>query len=196
MHRPRRSTTRSDETTALLNRWAGGCAESGEELMARLYPDLRRLAARQSWNRELSTPVSDLAQNLCLRLAQQRQASWNSRGHFFALAAKLIRRVVVDELRHRRRQKRGAGTERVSLAEVELESSDATRPDLVALDEALTRLGRVSPAAVRVVELRYFAGLGIDETAAVLEVGRTTVVRQWRFARAWLHGVLSEGSAS
>lgn len=183
------------DTTVLLNRWAAGCAESGERLLERIYPDLRRLASRRRWNADLSVQVSDIVQELYLRLAQQKQVTWQDRAHFFAVAARLIRRIVVDHLKHKSRMKRGGNAARVALDAIEL-ADPGPDTDVLALDQALSRLARHSPSAVRVVELRYFAGLSVEETAAVLEVGYRTVVRRWRFARAWLHTELSRTSST
>jgi RNA polymerase sigma factor (TIGR02999 family) len=182
-------STNRDETTALLNLWAGGCGESADRLLERLYPDLHRLAAREKLSSGMEVQHSDLVQELCIRLLEQRTPAWSNRGHFFAVAARLIRRIVIDEARWRGRQKRGSGQRTVGLHDLEI-SAPGLDFDLMDLDHALDTLSRVSPAAVRVVELRYFAGLSLDETAATLDVGRTTVVRLWRYARAWLHATL------
>lgn len=157
--------------------------------MERLYPDLRRLARHHRWDLDLSAQPSDLAQELFIRLSSQRRTGWQDRAHFFAIAAKLIRRVVVDQLRHRRRLKRGGEAEQVELEEARLVTAGVDL-DLLALDEALGRLAAISPSAVDVVELRFFTGLNVEETAAVLDVGRATVIRRWRFARAWLRDAL------
>lgn len=173
----------------LLRRWAAGCADSGARLMERLYPDLRRLALHHRWDLDLSAQPSDLAQDLFLRLSDQRRTAWQDRAHFFAVAAKLIRRVVVDHLRHRHRLKRGGEAEHVEVEEARL-AIPGVDLEVLALDEALGRLAEISPSAVQVVELRFFTGLSVEETAAVLDVGRATVIRRWRFARAWLRDAL------
>jgi RNA polymerase sigma factor (TIGR02999 family) len=160
--------------------------------MERLYPDLRDLAGRHAWRMDLEGSASDLAQELCLQLLQQQRTTWRNRGHFFAVAAKLARRLVSDRRRHDRRLKRGGRIEHVPLPD-DLAAAEGDL-DLLALDEALDRLARISPSAVRVVELRFFAGLEIDETAAALEVGRATVLRRWRFARAWLYDALKDAA--
>lgn len=180
--------TTPDRTTALLHRWSAGCPASAETLMERLYPDLRDLAGRHGWRLRPWASPSDLAQDLCLSLLRQDRASWHNRRHFFAVAAKLVRRIAADRCRSEGRLKR---TRRVELRlEDDVDAHSPFELDHLALDLALDQLARASPSAVRVVELRYFAGLSIDETAAVLDVGRTTVVRRWRFARAWLRAAL------
>lgn len=180
-----------DDTTALLNLWTRGDAEAGERLMERIYPDLLRLAVRHRWDLDLTAQASDLAQDLFVRMSRQRRVTWADRAHFFAVAAKMIRRIIVDHLKERHRSKRGGRAQRLGLEDVELSAS--VDFDLIALDQALERLARASPSAVQVVELRYFAGLNVDETAKVLEIGRATVIRRWRFARAWLRRALGEG---
>lgn len=178
-------TGEAEETTALLNRWAEGRSELGWQLMERIYPDLLRLAAHHGWSWDLTARPSDLVQETLLRLEQQRSSAWTDRAHFFAVAARLIRRVVVDQVKKGRRLKRGGRSRTQDIEEVGEEPWHLDL-DVLALHQALKSLARTSPSAVRVVELRYFAGLSIAETAAVLGVGRTTVVRRWRFARAWL----------
>lgn len=178
------------ETTSALAKWSEGSAEAVDDLLGRLYPDLRRLAHGHRWGLATLDSTSDLAQDLCVRLFRQRAPEWKNRGHFFAVAAKLMRRIAVDSDRRARALKRGGDREQVDLDRVDL-VDEGLDVDLIALEEALERLSRSSPSVVKVVELRYFAGLSVDETAAVLEIGRATVLRRWRFARAWLHAALT-----
>lgn len=183
------------EVTALLQAWSGGDREAGDRLFARVYRRLHRLAAHRL-AREPSPDLlqtTDLMHEAYLRLASQRQVTWRNRAHFFAVAARLIRRILLDQAKHRKRHKRGAGA-----AHVPLDAVDPGGPgpdlDLMALAEALDRLAEIDPLAVRVVRLRYFAGLSLEEVAEVLGVGRATVVRSWRFARAWLGRQLAAGA--
>jgi RNA polymerase sigma factor (TIGR02999 family) len=174
-----------EETTDLLRGWAAGSYEAAERLLERVYPDLKRLVASRHHGRSMDGEVSDLVQETYLRLVDQRETEWSNRAHFFAVAARVIRWVLVDEAKRCRREKRGGGAPSLDLASVELQASDSAF-GMVELDDCLERLAAVSPAAARVVELRVFAGLSIPESARVLGVGTTTVIRKWRFARAWL----------
>lgn len=180
-----------DDTTRLLRQWRLGNSEAGERALERLYPGLRSLSAKLLAGIDAYLQPSDLLQELYLKIDAQRQIPANSRAHFFALAARLARRLIADHLRHHRRHKRGKGHSPVPLAGLEIAEAEK-HPDLLALDQALSRLGKVDPSAVRVVELRYFAGLTVEETAAALAIGPATVVRRWRFARSWLYRELSE----
>ncbi len=122
-----------------------------------------------------------------MRLTNQKRLSWQCRAQFFALSTTLIRRILVDRARSRLRKKRGSGAVHISLESANLRASVAAPTlDLLALDRALTELAQVRATSARIVELRFFAGLDVEETAATLHLGTATVVRQWRFARAWL----------
>lgn len=154
--------------------------------MARIYPDLERLAMHCQWGSELSARPSDLVQETFLRLARQEHTVWNDRAHFFAVAARLIRRAVVDEVRFRGALKRSAGDPARGWDQEVAGEAGGLDLEVLALHQALERLARTSPSAARVVELRYFAGLSVDEIAELLDVARSTVKRRWRFARAWL----------
>ena len=127
-----------------------------------------------------------------LRLIDIKRVSWQDRSHFFAMAARVMRRVLVDHARAKQYQKRGAGAHKVSLDDVDIIGAEQA-VDILALDEALEALGRQDPRKAQVVEMRYFAGLTIEETAAALEVSVDTVMRDWRLARAWLRRALVEG---
>lgn len=177
--------------TELLDAWRRGSDEAGDALAEQIYPELRRRAAsllRRGWP-AVSLQVTELVHETYLRLLEQRQVEWANRSHFFAIASCFIRRVLMNAARASGAEKRGAGYETVPLDET-AEPEDVDREDLLALDRELDRLREVDPIAVRVVELRYFVGLSINDTASVMNVGRTTVVRKWRAARAWLRVAL------
>lgn len=173
--------------TVLLREWSAGNREAGERLFDAVYPELKKLA-RQHLSREpalLPFRPTELVNEVYLRLANQRQCDWQSRTQFFALAATFIRRILVDQAKHRLRGKRGQGTIHLSLDDVQLPVLSPNL-DLLALDRALVELAGIRMAAARIVELRYFAGLSLEETADALGASRATVLRTWRFARAWL----------
>jgi RNA polymerase sigma-70 factor (ECF subfamily) len=159
---------------------------SREELMVRVYDDLRRLAAsylrRERANHTLQPTA--LVHEVYLRLSSQDSVDWQNRDHFVSVAAEMMRRVLVDHARGHKRDKRGHGLKQ-SLADAEgIATNDDG--DLVALDEALRRLARKHPQKGRVVELRFFGGLSIEEAARILKVSESTIERDWKFARAWL----------
>lgn len=175
------------ELTRLLKAWSEGDPAAGEELLPLVYDELRRQAARHL-RRERSDHTlrpTALVHEAYLRLAGQKRAQWESRGQFFAVAAQVMRRVLVDHARERAAAKRLGGRLRVELEEglaIEL-PPDA---DVLAVDEALRELAVLDPRRARLVELRFFGGLTGEETAAALGVSEATVTREWRLARAWL----------
>lgn len=174
------------EVTDLLAAWRSGEPRAEGRLFESVYPELRRLANRRlREERAWSVQATELANEAYLRLIDQRHTDWQSRAHFYAIAATMIRRILVDRARHRLRHKRGAGAAHVPLDQVDLATSESAY-ELLDLDLALTLLAAVDPSASRIVELRFFGGLEVAETAAVLGVSRATVIRRWRFARAWL----------
>ena len=183
------------EITRWLHGWAAGDAEATERLLDEVYSQLRRLANHLLHNQagQLTLQPTELVHEAYLRLAGQKRVVWKNRQQFFAVAGQILRRLIVDQLRFRARDKRGGGAEKVAIAEVTL-SVEGIDLDLLALDEALSRLEAIDSQAAKVVELRYFAGLDHDEVAAALGIGRATVGRAWRFARAWLKGQLSGGA--
>jgi RNA polymerase sigma factor (TIGR02999 family) len=176
----------SADATALLLAWDHEGEDARSRLIELLYGELRRIAQR-SLRRERPdhslTPTA-LVHEAYLKLIDQRRVHWQNRAHFFAVAARLMRRILVDHARARGTAKRGGGSK------VALEEADAaTAPldaDLLALDAAIEKLGRLDPDQSRLVELRFFGGLTVDETAAVLGVAPITVKRRWALARAWL----------
>ena len=171
---------------------------SSRELLPEVYDELRKLArARLSRERHQQTlQPTALVHEAYLRVAGEGQnRQWDRRGHFFAAAALAMRRILVDRARHYQRMKRGGGAERVDL-DSGLAGADPRLPDLVAIDEALTRLEGTDPRKAQVVSLRYFAGLSIEETAAALDISPATVKNEWKLARAWLYQALGSGAGS
>ena len=182
------------EITGLLKSWSNGDARALDRLMPAVYDPLRRIAASFLRNErsDHTLQTACLVNEAYLRLIDQRQVSWRDRVHFFAIAGKMMRRVLVDHARRHGSAKRGGQWERISLADVDL-TLEPGEPGLLDLDEALTRLASLDPECAHLVELRYFAGLTKQETAEVMGISSATVIRRWRLARAWLHGFLVEG---
>jgi RNA polymerase sigma factor (TIGR02999 family) len=182
------------DVTHLLERWNDGDPAALQELLAMVHSELRHLAAgllRHERSDHTLQPT-DLVHEAYLRLTSLRAMPLEGRRHFYGAAAEAMRRILVDHARSRGRQKRGGpDVQRVPL-ELVLNSPLDTRMDFERLDEALTALAVHAPAKARVVELRYFAGLSIQETADVMEISPATVKRHWEFARAWLYRALSE----
>jgi len=185
------------DVTALLVRWTGGDPSALDELAPMVYPELRRLARRRMANerKDHSLQATALVNEAYLRLVDLRQIKWQDRAHFFAMSARLMRRILVDAARSRGYQKRGAGAQKVTLDEARLAAR--VPGDVIALDDALRVLSAKDERKARVVELRFFAGLTVEETAAVLEVSPETVMRDWKFAKNWLMRELAhEGSSA
>ena len=185
-------TTR--EVTQLLAEWSSGDESALGELLPLVEKELHRLAhhymSRERPGHTLQTTA--LINEAYLRIAHGKQKHFQNRAHFFAVAANLMRQILVDHARARQSAKRGGGLQRVSLDEAVVSSERAA--ELIALDEALCELARVVPRQGRVVELRYFGGLSVEETAEVLKIHPNTVLNDWREAKAWLYCVLDEGS--
>jgi RNA polymerase sigma factor (TIGR02999 family) len=184
------------EITQLLLDWNNGNQEALEKLTSLVYAELRRLAQkymrRESPEHTLQTTA--LVHEAWLRLIDQQRVRWQNRAHFFGVAAQLMRRILVDMARSRNYLKRGGGTRQVSLDEA-LIISEERDADLVALNDALDALAGFDARKARVVELRFFGGLSIEETAEVLNISTDTVMRDWNTAKAWLYRELSrEGS--
>jgi RNA polymerase sigma-70 factor (ECF subfamily) len=176
------------EVTRLLVEWGNGDGEALERLMPLVYDELRRLA-RNYMRRERpghTIQPTALVNEAYLRLVEQTNIRWQNRAHFFGVAAGVMRRVLCDHARARLADKRGGGAPRVSLVEAAA-VSDGQTADILALDEALRELAEVDPRKARVVELRYFGGLSVEETAEVLKVSRSTVLHDWNLAKAWLY---------
>lgn len=181
--------------THLLRGWQRGDPVAEAELAAMIYAELKRVAAnrlRQERGEHTLQPTA-LVNEAWIRLAQVH-ADWQNRGHFFAMAATAMRRILVEYARRRDAAKRGDGIDKVALDDA-LHDLPGPMPDdrLLLLDEALTRLETLDPRQARVVELRFFTGLSVDETAALLEISSGTVKREWAAARAWLYDAMQQG---
>jgi RNA polymerase sigma-70 factor, ECF subfamily len=177
----------SKDITQLLLEWRQGKQEALDELMPVVYEELRRQAHRylQHEQKSHSLQTTALINDVYLRLLDCSKVSWQSRAHFFAITAQMMRRILVDYARSRGYQKRGGGLEIIALDQNQL-LPIGPDPDLIALDDALDTLAAKDERKSRVVELRFFGGLSVEETAEVLGVCRDTVVRDWKFAKAWL----------
>jgi len=184
----------SQQITHLLLAWGQGDQAALEALMPLVYDELRKVAARHlRGQREGHTlQTTALVNEAYLRLIDASQVQWQNRAHFFAMAARLMRRILVDFARRNQFQKRGGGMIQVTLDENLAPSTDPQN-DLVALDGALTALAEINARVSQVVELRYFGGLTESEVAEVLQVSTDTVLRDWKFAKVWLHRELSGG---
>jgi RNA polymerase sigma factor (TIGR02999 family) len=180
--------------TRLLVAWGNGDRAALDRLMPLVHTELRRLA-RHYISRERpghTLQSTALVNEAYLRLVEQESMRWENRTHFFGIAAHLMRQILVDHARSRQAAKRGGGQYRLSLSRVD-RSASAPDLDLLALDEALGRLEALDPQKSRIVELRYFGGLGIEETAEVIGISPATVKRDWSMARAWLRSELGGG---
>jgi len=188
----RRETDDFHKITKLLNNWSGGDDQALDELFSLVYDELHRQAGnhlrRERPGHTLQTTA--LLHEAYIRLAGQTEGSWENRNQFFAFAAKVMRNILVDHARAKQREKRGAGALKISLADVNPQTPELDL-DLMALDEALNRLAQTDEQQVKIVELRYFGGLSLEQTADALQVSRATVARDWNVARAWLHRELT-----
>ena len=182
----------STSPTELLIAWAKGESEARDRLMSLVYDELRRLAARCMRNERAghTLQATALVNEVYLRLVDVNRIEITSRAHFYALAAQMMRRLLVDSARARGNLKRGGRFRKVSLEEASAVVADP-HMYVAALDDALQKLATLHPRKVQVVELRYFGGLSLEESAAVLRVSTDTVKRDWRFAKAWLSRELS-----
>lgn len=187
-----------EQVTRILNRIERGEYAAAEELLPLVYEELRKLAAsRLSLERPGQTlEPSALVHEAYLRLVDvERVPRWEGRGHFFAAAAEAMRRILVENARRKRRMKHGGGRKRVALEGLS-PTAPETSHDLIELDHALTRLQIHDPQASRLVELRHFAGLSVNEAANVLGISSRSADRLWAFARAWLYREITSGSDS
>jgi RNA polymerase sigma factor (TIGR02999 family) len=188
-----RASSGDHELTALLRSWSDGDERAFDQLLPIVYDQLHRMALRYlaGERSDVSLQPTALINEVCLRLLGWDQVRWKNRGHFFGVSAQMMRRVLVDIARKRRAERRGgAQAVRVPLEDVEIAADDACG-DLVALDEALERLAVADPRKARVVELRFFGGLSLEETAEAVGISMRTVQNDWTFARAWLYRALT-----
>jgi RNA polymerase sigma-70 factor, ECF subfamily len=182
----------SADTTQLLRAWADGDSEALQQLTPRVYRELRRMAGRLLQNERPGHTLqsTDLVHEAYLRLVNAREVDWQHRAHFFAISANLMRRILLDRARRRAAAKRGGKGEPLNLDKtVDLAQTQAR--EVLALDDALNALAEVDPRKARIVELRFFGGLSVKETAEVVKVSSETVMRDWKLARAWLLTELS-----
>jgi RNA polymerase sigma-70 factor (ECF subfamily) len=188
------SDTARGEVTLLLRAWHAGDEDAYRRVSAILYDELRRQAARFVRRKQSGDPLQTtaLVHEAFIRLANANQVDWQDRRHFLAVAARSMRRVLVDAARARQTAKRGAGVAYAPLGS-DIETGGPSPVDLIALDRALERLAAFDPRKVQVVELRFFGGLTVEETAGVLDVASDTVARDWRMARSWLLRELDTG---
>ena len=191
-------TEATPDLTMLLLAWRAGDEEALRRLIPAVEDQLLRLARRAMAHERPSETLQPtaLVNEIYLRLVDMRRVSWNDRAHFFAVAARSMRRILVDRARAKLSAKRGGFAHTIALEDAGDVPDLVRRPDVVALDDALARLGQVDPRRSQVVELRYFGGLDVDETAAVLNVSRSTVIRDWTVAKAWLFRELSANPES
>lgn len=182
----------SANITNLLQNWRSDNARDHNQLMIQIYPELKKIAARALGSQppHATLETTDLVNEAWLRLTSQRNASWRNRGHFYAIAARIIRRIVVDHSRRRLSEKRGGRAQKINVDDVAL-AAPGGFANWLELDEALGRLAEINPHAAQIVELRYLTGLSIEDTAQAMDIGTATVGRHWRFARAWLRTQLS-----
>jgi RNA polymerase sigma factor (TIGR02999 family) len=182
------------EITQMLREWSDGKPEALANLLPLVYAELHRQAAsflrKERPGHTLQTTA--LIHEAYLKLIDRRDVTWQSRTHFFAVAAQAMRRILVDYARAKHREKRGGDSVQLSLEGATLVAAKEKGTDLIALDEALTKLAERDKQQASVVELRYFSGLSLEETAEALHVSRATVARDWEAARAWLHRELTK----
>ena len=179
----------SSDVTGLLVQWSRGDQQALERLMPLIYAECRRIAARQlrQERRDHTLDPTALVHELYLRLVDQRRATWENRAQFFGIAAQIMRRILVDHARARQTAKRGGSALLVSLDAAADTPNDTHVEDVLAIDEALDTLSALDAEQVRIIELRFFAGLTVEETAHVVGRSPRTVKREWRLAKAWLH---------
>ena len=183
----------SSDITDLLKAWSGGDGAALDKLAERVYPELRLMPRRylQNEGSDNTLQATAVVHEVYLRLVEVNKIEWRQRAQFFAMAAQMMRRILVDHTRERCAEKRGGGQFHLSLSHADL-FARAPEIGLLTLDEALHTLAAIKPQHCRIVELRYFGGLTIAETAEVLGVSHATVERDWQFARAWLRRELSQ----
>jgi RNA polymerase sigma factor (TIGR02999 family) len=187
------SQTSSQNLTQMLVQLSEGNSQMVEDILPLIYNELRKLAGnylRRERSDHTLQPTA-LVHEAYIKLIDQTQVKWQNRAHFFGIAANIMRRILVDYARQHKAEKRGGAAEKLPLEEEILIVSEGKSAELLALDEALENLAKMDPQKSKIVELRYFGGLSVEETAEVLGVSEITVKRHWRMAKAWLYGQLA-----
>jgi RNA polymerase sigma factor (TIGR02999 family) len=180
------------DVTQLLVHWGRGDKQALDRLMPLVYDELHRMASRylRRERQEHTLQTTALINEAYLRIVDQNRVNWQNRAHFFGVAAQMMRRILVDHARSHLYAKRGGGAQKLTLDEA-IATPQERDLDLVALDDALTTLAEIDPQQSRIIELRFFGGLTIEETAEVLSISPATVKRDWNMAKAWLYGEIS-----
>jgi RNA polymerase sigma factor (TIGR02999 family) len=188
------------QITRLLHDWQAGNREALDQLMPLVYDELRTIASRHLAHemRNGGIQTTALVNEAYMKLVDQRRVDWHGRAHFFAIAARVMRRILLDDARWRLRQKRGYGTITIALedATAAAQAAPIDALDVIAVDRALRELARLDADQARIVELRFFGGLTVEEIGAVLGISRATVAREWAVAKGWLHRTLTTGTTS
>ncbi len=179
--------TTPKQVTQLLVNWKLGDARALDQLMPLVYQELRKLAARYLRGERVNHTLEPTAllHEAYIRMIDQEMPAWQNRAHFFGVAARLMRQILVDNARNKKASKRGASLQRISLSDARV-PDDSDRPTVLALDEALTRLAAFDERKARVIEMRVFGGMSVEDTALALGVSAPTIKRDMRFAQAWL----------
>lgn len=181
------------DLTRLLNKAQAGDKDTLDEVFPIVYAELRRVAAHQLSNEKANHTLQPtaLVHEAYLRLLEQHSVDWQNRTHFFSIAAEMMRRILVNHAIEKKAQKRGSGETLLSLDEISGASAKLPTVDLILLDEALKRLAEFDPQQAKIIELRFFGGLTIEEVASVLQISESTVNREWRSAKAWIMSQIS-----
>ena len=191
--------TQHGDVTRLLQEWQSGSPDAFERVLPIVYDELRSIASRhlaREWRPGQHLQTTLIVNEAYMRLFAQREVDWQNRGHFFGIAAQLMRRILVDHARRERRHKRGGGQQPLSVdAAVVPADQPVDTVDALDLDRALQKLEALDPQAARIVELRFFGGLTVEETAAALGISPATVKRDWAISKGWLHRELAAGRA-
>jgi RNA polymerase sigma factor (TIGR02999 family) len=189
-------TPDSDGVTRLLVEWQNGDQKALDSLIPLVYQELRAIAGRYLSRESPSHTLQStaLVHEAYFKLIGQRRVRWQNRAHFFGIAAQMMRRILIDHARHEARDKRGGPGPKLSLDEAMATADTESDIDLLALDDALTALARIDPRGAQIIELRFFSGLSLEETAEVVGVSAGTVKRDWSAARAWLYREMRQQS--
>jgi RNA polymerase sigma factor (TIGR02999 family) len=194
LHRRVVMSLESNNVTHLLKAWSGGDQGALEELTPKVYLELRRMAAKYMRNERAGNTLqaTALVDEVFLRLVEVDSVTWQDRAHFFAVSANMMRRILVDRARAKGMAKRGGGVLQPNLDDVPEVASGSRDREIVAIDEALDALAQIDARKAKVIELRFFGGLSVDETAEILKISPQSVMRDWKMARAWLMAEIAD----